>query len=131
MNIQEVTDLLEIRYKTAVEDIGDKFVYLPVEDAKRILDFLKQQPIAGEFTKEVRSMLLDVALEAGGTEYMTKPFKDLLKACDIIDSAEARNKDLLEECKAAAAFLKGSHIEKDRQMATLLYAAIDKEKRGG
>ena len=51
---------------------------------------LKEQPTANEFTKRVRSQLLDVALEVGGVKNMNELCKDLLEACDIIDQLQAK-----------------------------------------
>lgn len=47
-----------------------------------------EQEKAEEFVKRVRSKLLDVALEVGGTENMAEPFQHLKIACEYIEQLE-------------------------------------------
>lgn len=81
------------------------------------LNLLKQQPPAGEFTKEFR-ISIDVVnvAERELANYhiheglpkpeISQPWKDLIlkgaEACDIIDRAEASNADLLAACEPFA-----------------------------
>ena len=61
-----------------------------INELKEEVDLLKQQSTAGDFTKEVRPFI-NKKLEVKTSWLMKK----LYKACDIIDRAEAINKDLL------------------------------------
>jgi len=63
-----------------------EFVKVPCPDC--------QQPPAGEFTKAIRSKLLDVALYCGGVDSTAEPFQDLRDLCDRLDRAEAENIEL-------------------------------------
>ena len=78
---QGIIDLLEVRYETAVDGFNDKFVYLPVDDAKRILDYLKQQPPAGDFTENLRKFVKLYENEVPRRAEITF----LEEACEIID----------------------------------------------
>ena len=65
-----------------------------IGNINQALTLLKQQPTAGEFTKNIREDFSD--LPEGMMDYT---IASLLEACDIIDTAEAIKKDLLEACE--------------------------------
>ncbi len=56
-------------------------------------------PEPSEFVKMVRSKLLYVALDCGGSENFNEPFKHLQTACDIIKNSDDKIAELKDEIK--------------------------------
>ncbi len=114
---KEIKDLLEELANEdnwAVRDTGF-MSYMPKRDGEICIDnpwevanqallLLKQQPPAGDFTKEwMRKLENAVALFKMGKnpdEWFQSIVTSFREACDRLDRAEAINKDLLEACES-------------------------------
>lgn len=101
MDIQEIRRLLEkARFELPVISTNIPTRKLIGES----LDLLEQQPTASEFTKEIQKkygISLTIARD-NPEKKQWEAERDLIEACDIIDTAEARLKvlpDLLEACE--------------------------------
>ena len=103
---KESIDLLEERYKIAI-NFSDTYVCLPVLDAKRILDFLKQQLTAGDFTKKVRSSVQSKgSIIAKITDIKILAIIGWIpQLCDRLDRAESINTDLADNLKMLVSLL--------------------------
>lgn len=73
------------------------------KEADKFITLLKQQPPAGEFTKEAREKVTEHRIIVGNY---------LLEACDRLDRAEAINKDLLEALKKYGQHSQECHDER-------------------
>ena len=84
---QEVIELLEkaIERLSVIDTMSECLV-------RQALESLKQQPAAGEFTKNIRDVL---AIMKGDGKFHQIVMEE---ACDRLDRAESTNKDLLEAC---------------------------------
>lgn len=131
---QEAIELLEKARKWILEEGGvvcpHKFGTCkhdndncPVFCVDQALTLLKQQPAAGDFTKECRELL-----RKGVVDEQWEIATLLRKACDRLDRAESTNKDLLAACKFAKA-----QIKKGAQKKALpvLRAVLAKAKKEG
>lgn len=67
-----------------------------LDDATTVLDLLKQQPIEGESTKKVRTILADLLHDGRPTGYIldAEEINEIRRVCDRLDRAKAENKDV-------------------------------------
>lgn len=94
--IKEAIDLLEKAKKSMhYQSVGFDYI-------DQALTLLKQQPTAGDFTKEFRKFIEHPLTTLRLKRWHTKS----REACDIIDRAEARLKDLLVVGKVISLALK-------------------------
>lgn len=103
---KEIRDLLE----SALKEHNDDCLLCALKDTRinSALTLLKQQPIAGEFTNQIRQLAkLNFESHNYGEKIIAHIDRSLIyDLCDLLDTSEAENKDLLEALEENYEFTK-------------------------